>query len=143
MEVPYRLIAVDIDGTLLDSHGQIPPANREALHRAHEAGVRVCFCTGRSFTETRPIVRQVGLDLDDAVCVFGAIVADARTGRTLHAASIPSPTATRLLEFYAARHRPVLLLQDAAAFGHDYFLIEGENNAEAYERWEELECIGG
>jgi len=36
---PVRLIAIDIDGTLLDSKSQVSPANLEALQRAHQAGI--------------------------------------------------------------------------------------------------------
>ena len=44
-----RLIALDLDGTVLDSHGQIPDANRTAIARAIEAGVEVAIATGRRY----------------------------------------------------------------------------------------------
>jgi hypothetical protein len=58
-----RLLAVDIDGTLLDSHGRIPPANREALGEAVTRGVHVALVTGRSFHFTLPIASQLQLPL--------------------------------------------------------------------------------
>ena len=39
-----RLIAIDIDGTLLDSQGLVSQANQDALRRAHEAGVETVIC---------------------------------------------------------------------------------------------------
>ncbi|MBM3779305.1 MAG: HAD family phosphatase [Acidimicrobiia bacterium] len=50
-----RLIAVDIDGTLLDSAGQVPDANREALAAAVARGVDVVLVTGRSYPFARPV----------------------------------------------------------------------------------------
>jgi Cof subfamily protein (haloacid dehalogenase superfamily) len=50
-----RLIGIDIDGTLLDSHGQMPDANREAIHDAVAAGIHVALVTGRSYPFARPI----------------------------------------------------------------------------------------
>ena len=50
-----RLIGIDIDGTLLDSRGQMPDANREAIHEAVAAGIHVALVTGRSYPFARPI----------------------------------------------------------------------------------------
>jgi len=50
-----RLIGIDIDGTLLDSRGQMPDANREAIHDAVAAGIHVALVTGRSYPFARPI----------------------------------------------------------------------------------------
>ena len=50
-----RLLAVDIDGTLLDSRGRLPDAHRDALVDAAALGVEVALVTGRSFHFTRPI----------------------------------------------------------------------------------------
>jgi Cof subfamily protein (haloacid dehalogenase superfamily) len=53
--VAIRLIGIDIDGTLLDSRGQMPDANRDAIHDAVAAGIHVALVTGRSFPFARPI----------------------------------------------------------------------------------------
>jgi Cof subfamily protein (haloacid dehalogenase superfamily) len=50
-----RLIGIDIDGTLLDSRGQMPAANRDAIHEAVTAGIHVALVTGRSYPFARPI----------------------------------------------------------------------------------------
>src|SRR3954466_5415016 len=44
-----RLLAIDIDGTLLDSRGRLPDDHRQALIDATAAGVEVALVTGRSF----------------------------------------------------------------------------------------------
>lgn len=55
-----KLLALDLDGTLLDSRGQIPEANRAAIRSAEGAGVLVTIATGRRFRDARP----VGLELE-------------------------------------------------------------------------------
>jgi Cof subfamily protein (haloacid dehalogenase superfamily) len=50
-----QLIGIDVDGTLLDSGGRFPQANRDAIHAAVAAGVHVALVTGRSFPFARPV----------------------------------------------------------------------------------------
>ena len=50
-----RLIGIDIDGTLLDSQGLMPAANRDAVHEAVAAGIHVALVTGRSYPFARPV----------------------------------------------------------------------------------------
>ena len=50
-----RLIGIDVDGTLLDSRGHLPEANRAAIHEAVGAGIHVALVTGRSYPFARPV----------------------------------------------------------------------------------------
>ena len=50
-----RLLAIDIDGTLLDSRGRLPDAHRDAVVAAVGGGIEIALVTGRSFHFTRPI----------------------------------------------------------------------------------------
>ena len=50
-----RLIGIDVDGTLLDSRGHLPPANRDAIFEAVAAGIHVALVTGRSYPFARPV----------------------------------------------------------------------------------------
>ena len=54
-----RLLALDIDGTILDSDGHLPAANRDAIARAIDAGVEVALATGRRYDFARPIFEQL------------------------------------------------------------------------------------
>ena len=54
-----RLIGIDVDGTLLDSRGHLPPANREAIHEAVAAGIHVALVTGRSYPFARPVAETL------------------------------------------------------------------------------------
>src|SRR2546430_16203301 len=63
VKVPIRLLAVDIDGTLLNPQFSISDADLSALHRAHAHGVEIIVVTGRRHTFALPIVQQLGFDL--------------------------------------------------------------------------------
>ena len=77
-----RLIGIDIDGTLLDSHSQLTPATVAALQRAADRGIQVAFSTGRFVTELTYLARQLPM-IRYAVTCTGAEVIDLETGETL------------------------------------------------------------
>jgi Cof subfamily protein (haloacid dehalogenase superfamily) len=58
--MPIRLIAIDIDGTLLNSQWNVPEANRIAIAEAVARGIEVALVTGRRFDFAAPIGRQLG-----------------------------------------------------------------------------------
>lgn len=60
---PIRLVAIDLDDTLLNKQKQISPRNREALRRAREQGVVVTLVTGRMYASAEPYARSLQLDL--------------------------------------------------------------------------------
>ena len=57
--MPVRLIALDIDGTLLDSRWQLPPANRAAVAEATRRGIEVALVTGRRYDFALPVAHQI------------------------------------------------------------------------------------
>ena len=75
-----RLLAIDVDGTLLDSRGRLPDAHRDALVDAASRGIEVALVTGRSFHFTQPIVDLLPLPLI-LICNNGAVV-KRKTGET-------------------------------------------------------------
>ena len=68
-----KLLAVDLDGTLLTIDLQLDPRDVEAVRRAEDAGVRVVACTGRPFPGALPWARKLGLE-SPLVCYQGAQV---------------------------------------------------------------------
>jgi len=90
-----RLLALDIDGTLLDTEGRIPAANRDAIARAIDAGVEVALATGRRYEFARPIFESLPGPLT-LILSNGAIV-KAHDGRTLIRNLLPRKTACAVL----------------------------------------------
>ena len=97
--LPIRLIAVDIDGTLIDSTLEVPPANLQALRRAHEAGVHIVLVTGRRHRFAMPVAEQLGFDF----CLISSNGAITRstTGESHYADMLPRDTAYKLCEYMA------------------------------------------
>jgi len=92
---PIRLLALDIDGTILDSHGQVPDANRDAIARAIEAGVEVALATGRRYDFARPIFEKLPAPLT-LILSNGAIV-KTRDGETVMRSLLPREVAHDVL----------------------------------------------
>jgi Cof subfamily protein (haloacid dehalogenase superfamily) len=87
---PIRLIATDIDGTLLNPQFQISPEDMAALRRAHDSGVEIVLVTGRRHTFALPIAQQLGFDLW-LISSNGAITRSLR-GETFHRDLMPRQT---------------------------------------------------
>jgi Cof subfamily protein (haloacid dehalogenase superfamily) len=91
---PIRLIAIDIDGTLLDSQGHVSQANGDVLRRAHEAGVETVLVTGRRHRFALPVAEQLGFDLW-IISSNGAVTRSTR-GESFHRDLMPQATALKL-----------------------------------------------
>ena len=83
----YDLIALDMDGTVLDDNKEISRANAEAIHDALRAGRDVIFCTGRSLAEMNDILADFP-DMHYLLAESGAFLYDLREKRILYAAAI-------------------------------------------------------
>src|SRR4051812_47398453 len=75
----YRLVALDLDGSLLDPAHRISPANRRAVQDCLDRGVRVVLASGRLFASVRPHCRSLGL-VGPQITLNGAVIADADSG---------------------------------------------------------------
>ena len=72
----YKLLALDIDGTLVNDNREVTPAVRKAIHRAVDAGVTVLLATGRMYKAMTGIHAELGLTTP-CMCYGGAqIVTD-------------------------------------------------------------------
>ena len=91
-----RLIALDIDGTLLDSRWQLPEANRAAIAAATQRGIEVALVTGRRYDFALPIARQVGAPL--TMIVSNGAVIRTHDGETHVRHLLARETARRVLE---------------------------------------------
>jgi Cof subfamily protein (haloacid dehalogenase superfamily) len=133
----YKLIAIDLDGTLLSPTGKVTPRTIEAIRGVLRAGLRVCFATGRNYTESRSVLDLVGHD-DAAVFVGGAIVIDTQTHATLHRTLMSPNLAREVSQFFESHGQAVLALQDTAHAGVDYLITGKFKPNAATSKWIEL-----
>lgn len=97
--MPFRLIAADLDDTLLDSNSRISLRNREAIRQAVARGVRFLIVTGRMFKTSVSYLDDLGLDGDCPLINFhGALVKRARSGEVLLHQPIANQIAIEVVE---------------------------------------------
>jgi hypothetical protein len=89
-----RLLASDIDGTLLNPQFQISADDLAALRRAHDSGIEVVLVTGRRHTFALPIAKQLGFDL--WLISSNGAVTRSLTGETFHRDLMPRETCREL-----------------------------------------------
>ena len=89
-----RLLATDIDGTLLNPEFKISEGDLSALRRAHAAGIEIVLVTGRRHTFALPIAKQLGFDL--WLISSNGAVTRSLTGETFHRDMMPAETCRRL-----------------------------------------------
>lgn len=107
----HRLLALDIDGTLLDPAGALRPTVRAAVRRAQDAGVCVVLCTGRRYRSARPVAQALGVE-GPLVLHNGALVKDSASGATRDALFLPEALVPEILEALRP-HGPPLVYLDA------------------------------
>ncbi len=127
MSMAIRLIAVDLDGTLLNSSQEISPQNREALEAAAGRGIQLLITTGRRFHSARPLLNSLSCPVT-VVASNGALIADL-DGSVWRRNFLPREVARRALDVsldyrpYAVAifHEPgrgqVMMQQNAAPEG--------------------------
>jgi Cof subfamily protein (haloacid dehalogenase superfamily) len=123
------MIAIDLDGTLLSPTGQVTERTKAAIHAALNAGLLVCFATGRNWTESRTVLDAVE-HWGSAVFVGGAHVVDTGKQVTLHRTKMEPALARELCAVFESAGHAVLALQDHTLAGVDY-LITGDIDTNA------------
>ena len=93
-----RLIALDLDGTLLDTEKRLPAENVAALERAHAAGAWIIPATGRYFAAMPAEVRSLPF-LRYAITINGARVSDATDREVLYTADLPLGQAIEIMRW--------------------------------------------
>jgi Cof subfamily protein (haloacid dehalogenase superfamily) len=98
--MPIKLIALDIDGTLLNSRWEVSLANRAALAEATRRGIEVALVTGRRYDFALPVIQQIDSPLT-VIVNNGAMVRD-KDGATRLRHLLPKDTAGRVIQATSA-----------------------------------------
>ncbi|HWS55082.1 MAG TPA: HAD-IIB family hydrolase [Pyrinomonadaceae bacterium] len=131
-----RLIALDLDGTLLDSRGQVSGRNRAAVASARARGVRVALVTGRRFRDARPVALDLGLDVP-VVAHNGALTKHARTLETVAVRLMPAEAARVVVRTGRAHGADALVSDDHEGAGLLVYdrVSEGNTALQKYIEW--------
>lgn len=121
-----KLLALDLDGTLLNSKGRVSAGNAAAVRRAREAGVRVVVATGRGWIECRDALEAID-QRDPIIVASGALTCDGPTGRTIDRVTMAGELVSRSVAAMHAHGHAALVLKDREAAGYDYLVLGGED----------------
>ena len=113
----YRLVAVDLDGTLLSSSHEIPAENHRALAECASAGVAIAIVTGRRFPGVLPYLRALDLDAF-VVANSGAIIMEGIDGPILRRRLLARPVAEQVLDIAERSAMEVVVHDGPNAEGH-------------------------
>lgn len=116
----YRLLAIDIDGTLVNSRDELTHATRAALRRASAAGVRIVLATGRRYGRALPLVAPLELDAP-LVCNCGALIKRPADHATLFEATLDRQLLGRVLELVDRAGYDPILYADTHAEEFDFY----------------------
>lgn len=125
MKPPIRLLAIDIDGTLLDPQFKITAENLAALRAAHAAGIEIVLATGRRHDYALPVAQEIGVSAW-LISSNGALIRSS-VGETFYTDLLPAATAAKLIRHMDAFRGHAVLTFDRPG-----------NNALVLERFEEL-----
>ena len=133
-----KLLALDLDGTLLDSRGRITEANRVAIRAAEDRGVLVTIATGRRYRDARP----VGLELElnaPLITHNGALLKYADSLETVAASLLAPKTSIEILKVGREFGGDALLSADPHGKGTLYYDRISDDNfpLQKYLRWSE------
>ncbi len=97
MEYKYKLIALDMDGTLLMTDKTVHPDTIRDIERASNEGIHVVYSSGRAIPELRPYLSLLK-PMRYGICMSGAVVYDFWEGRSLFSKAIPQELVLKILE---------------------------------------------
>lgn len=128
MKAPgYQLVAIDLDGTLLDSASRVSEANVKAVARARLSGMKVIVCTGRGLVECRHYLDAIG-QTDPVVVAGGSIIACPVTSRTIHHFKLDHALVGHAVGRIHSHGYPALILKDPVEAGYDYLVVTGDED---------------
>ena len=122
-----KLIALDLDGTLLNSDKTLTPRNRAALQAASEAGIWIVPATGRFYRGMPEVIRNLPF-VRYVITINGAAVFDALTGEDIYSADIPTDEAIAFYEYLDT----LPVIYDGYMNGWGYMTAEMRENALTY-----------
>jgi Cof subfamily protein (haloacid dehalogenase superfamily) len=122
-----KLLAIDIDGTLLNGNGSVSDRNRSVLEHAVRCGVKICIATGRRLRDALPVANSLGFDCF-LITHNGALVRSLSSNETLFLKTIPAETVKIILELGKNTKGDALISCDPFGQGTLFYETISEKN---------------
>jgi Cof subfamily protein (haloacid dehalogenase superfamily) len=116
----FRLLALDIDGTLINSREELTPATHEAIRRAMGSGIQVVLATGRRYSRSLEYTLRLELDLP-IVTASGALIKRPVDHQTLYRAEFRPAVLSGVLGHLAQAGHDAVLYTDSFGDGFDFY----------------------
>jgi len=110
----YKLIAADLDGTLIGKDAIIPPKVKDAVRRAMEK-CKFTIATGRAFDSTLPFAQELETNAP-LICYQGGLIKDRLSGRVIYEQSVPLALAREVIRFTRQRGLHLNVYVDGHAY---------------------------
>jgi Cof subfamily protein (haloacid dehalogenase superfamily) len=130
-----KLLAVDLDDTLLNKSSQVSPRCREAIQKAVEKGVTVTVATGRMYAAALPFARQLELDVP-IITYNGALIKSSFSGEVLFEQPLDRAVAAAVLALFKERGWYIQVYVD-----DQLYISESTERARAYENLTKIKAI--
>lgn len=151
----YKLIALDLDGTLLNNRGKITAVTADAVLRAQRAGVTVALCTGRNLTDARVFSNTLPSPADWAVTANGADVRPMAGGDAVFSDGLNDALCQEILKictcfdsdpcfytnngmYYGEEFRKFVFALHRRGVQADFLEIESYHYVENAQEWEQV-----
>ena len=79
----YKLVAIDLDGTLLNSYSQVSEVNKQAIKRVIEKGSEIVLCSGRGFASVKSIANELGAE-NYVICGNGSLIYNIKNEKIIY-----------------------------------------------------------
>lgn len=94
----YKLVAIDLDGTLLDDNKRIPQKNKDTIKAIISKGIIVTLATGRMFSAAIPFAKELGLKAP-IIVDEGSVIRDTVTKETIFNRKIPIDVSKQIIRY--------------------------------------------
>ncbi len=127
----YKLVVLDMDGTLLNSYRKISEENKKAISRLQSSGIKVAIATGRIFTSAIFYARLLGIEAPIIAC-NGAIIKDGHNNKTLDIKPINKDSISKIIEVFQ-KHKVYFHMYDE----ENIYVEKSKFNSNIYKNWNE------
>ncbi|MDR2098027.1 MAG: Cof-type HAD-IIB family hydrolase [Spirochaetaceae bacterium] len=127
---PIRLIALDLDDTLLRTDLSISFRTRRTIKRCLAAGIKVVLASGRTYNSVYPYIKMLSLQKynGSVICENGAMIQEAATGRVIEQTTLPEKPALAAFDLADAEGFAVQIYEDGIAY------VSRKNEFAVYEK---------
>jgi len=108
-----KLIALDIDDTLLNSNSKITDATKTAIQKALQQGIKIVLCSGRPLAGVSPFLKELGISGDEQyVITYNGALVETVSGKVLSRETLNNQEYRHLVKYVTANKMPYYVLDD-------------------------------